>query len=126
MQTNFKDSATYKSCIASASIVAKYGNLKRTYTKIDGNKFTRRSVEAVLMTLGWKEGKPLYFVQYGEGYYILKSKKFFYKEGGRYHLIDDKIYGFIGKDLADSFRGEPFCKFFDGFSTNNGDNYLVL
>ena len=126
MKKNFKDSATYKSCVASESIVAKHGKLMRTYTKIDGKKFTRRAVEGMLLTLGWKEGDPLYFIQYGDGYYILKTEKFLaYQKRNHYYLDEDQIYGFIGRDLAETFQNEPFCKFFNGFSTNK-DDYLVI
>ena len=127
MHTNFKDSATYKSCVANASIVAKRGNQMLIYTKINGTKFTRMGVKEMLLTLGWKEGNPLYFIQYGEGYYILKSKKAFSHAGGNhYNLNEDKIYGFVGKDLAESFRDESFCKFIEGYSTNDGESYLEI
>jgi hypothetical protein len=127
MQPNFKESALYRSCVAGTSIIAKRGNMMDTYTKINGSKFTRLGVEEMLLKLGWKKGNPLYFVQYGEGYFILKSKKIFsHTKGNRYFLNEDKIFGFIGRDLAESFQKEPFCKFFSGFSTDNGDDYLMI
>ena len=123
----FKKSPIYKSCVAGTAIVGKRGNQMCTYTKKDGSKFNREMVEGMLITHGWKMYDPLYFVQYGQGYYILKSQRVFSRAKGSHCYLNEKeILGFIGRDLAESFRNEPFCKFFDGLTTTEGLNVILV